>query len=68
MVIHLTAFWVFSLPLGVVLGLAPRWLPWAPAQPMAAQGFWIALVLGLTIAALGLTALLRRVARSRLKY
>lgn len=66
MVIHLTAFWVFSLPLGYVLGLAPAWAPWAPAQPMAAQGFWIALVLGLTIAALGLTALLRQVARSRL--
>ena len=66
MVIHLTAFWVFSLPLGVVLGLAPRWAPWAPAQPMAAQGFWIALVLGLTIAATGLTVLLRHVARSRI--
>jgi MATE family multidrug resistance protein len=66
MVIHLTAFWVFSLPLGYVLGLAPGWAPWAPAQPMAAQGFWIALVLGLTIAALGLTWLLRQVARSRL--
>ncbi len=67
MVIHLTAFWVFSLPLGVTLGLAPRWLPWAPAQPMAAQGFWIALAVGLTIAALGLTSLLRQLARSRLK-
>lgn len=66
MVIHLTAFWVFSLPLGYVLGLAPAWAPWAPAQPMAAQGFWIALVLGLTIAALGLTGLLRQVARSRI--
>lgn len=66
MVIHLTAFWVFSLPLGYLLGLAPAWAPWAPAQPMAAQGFWIALVLGLTVAALGLTALLRQVARSRL--
>ncbi|MDO8319203.1 MATE family efflux transporter [Rhodoferax sp.] len=66
MVIHLTAFWVFSLPLGYVLGLAPAWAPWAPTQPMAAQGFWIALVLGLTIAALGLTWLLRQVARSRL--
>ncbi|MGB4360290.1 MAG: MATE family efflux transporter, partial [Rhodoferax sp.] len=66
MVIHLTAFWVFSLPLGYVLGLAPGWAPWAPTQPMAAQGFWIALVLGLTIAALGLTWLLRQVARSRL--
>jgi MATE family multidrug resistance protein len=66
MVIHLTAFWVFSLPLGYCLGLAPSWMPWAPAQPMAARGFWIALVVGLTIAALGLTALLRHVARSRL--
>jgi MATE family multidrug resistance protein len=66
MVIHLTAFWVFSLPLGYGLGLAPNWMPWAPAQPMAAQGFWISLIVGLTIAALGLTALLRQVARSRL--
>jgi MATE family multidrug resistance protein len=66
MVIHLTAFWVFSLPLGYCLGIAPAWVPWAPAQPMAAQGFWIALTVGLTIAALGLTALLRHVARSRL--
>jgi MATE family multidrug resistance protein len=66
MVIHLTAFWVFSLPLGYGLGLAPSWMPWAPAQPMAAQGFWISLIVGLTIAALGLTALLRQVARSRL--
>ncbi|HOE40273.1 MAG TPA: MATE family efflux transporter [Rhodoferax sp.] len=66
MVIHLTAFWVFSLPLGYALGIAPNWLAWAPARPMAAQGFWIALVVGLTIAALGLVWLLRRVARSRL--
>ncbi|WP_296490854.1 MATE family efflux transporter [Rhodoferax sp.] len=66
MVIHLTAFWVFSLPLGYILGLAPAWAPWAPAQAMAAQGFWLALVLGLTIAAAGLTWLLRHVARSRI--
>lgn len=66
MVIHLTAFWVFSLPLGYALGIAPAWLRWAPVSPMGAQGFWIALVVGLTIAALGLTALLRHVARSRL--
>jgi MATE family multidrug resistance protein len=67
MAIHLTAFWVFSLPLGYVLGLAPSWLTWGPTQPMMAQGFWLALVVGLTIAALGLVMLLRRVARSRLK-
>lgn len=63
MAIHLTAFWVFSLPLGVVLGLAPGWTPWHPAEPMAAQGFWTALVVGLTVAAAGLVWLLRRVAR-----
>lgn len=67
MVIHLTAFWGFALPLGCVLGLAPDWLPWRPTQAMAAQGFWIALVLGLTIAALGLVILLRRVARVHLR-
>jgi MATE family multidrug resistance protein len=66
MAIHLTAFWVFSLPIGYVLGLAPPWLAWAPAQAMRAQGFWIALIVGLTIAALGLVWLLRRVARSRI--
>jgi len=60
MLIHLTAFWGLCLPLGVVLGLAPDWLPWRPAQAMAAQGFWIALVAGLAIAALGLTWLLKR--------
>lgn len=66
MLIHLTAFWVFSLPLGYALGIAPDWLPWAPATPLAAQGFWIALIVGLTVAALGLTALLRYVARDHL--
>ena len=35
-------------------GAAPGWVAWAPAQPMAAQGFWISLIVGLTIAALGL--------------
>jgi MATE family multidrug resistance protein len=66
MVLHLSAFWGVSLPLGCVLGLAPQWLPWAPAQPMAAQGFWIALIVGLSIAAIGLVILLRKVARQRM--
>ena len=66
MVIHLTAFWVFSLPLGYALGIAPDWLPWQPVQPMAAQGFWISLVVGLTIAAVGLVMLLRVVAKNHL--
>jgi MATE family multidrug resistance protein len=66
MVIHLAAFWGLSLPLGCVLGLAPAWLPWRPVQAMAAQGFWIALVIGLTIAALALTWLLNRLSLQRL--
>ena len=66
MVLHLAAFWGFSLPLGVVLGLAPQWLPFAPAQPMQAQGFWIALVVGLTVAASGLAFMLRNVTRKRI--
>ncbi len=66
MVIHLTAFWVVAIPLGCALGLAPDWLPWRPAEPMRAHGFWIALVVGLTVAALGLMVLLRSVARRHL--
>ncbi|MBI2749491.1 MAG: MATE family efflux transporter [Burkholderiales bacterium] len=61
MVIHLTAFWVVALPLGCVLGLAPPWLPWRPAEPMQAQGFWIALVAGLTVAGVALSWLLHHV-------
>ncbi|MFM2049938.1 MAG: hypothetical protein RL682_429 [Pseudomonadota bacterium] len=61
MVIHLTAFWLVSLPLGYALGLAPAWLPWQQ-EPMGAAGFWLALIVGLTIAALGLVVLLRRTA------
>lgn len=60
MVIHMTAFWGICLPLGVLLGLAPSWLPWHPVEAMAARGFWIALVVGLVIAALGLVWLLQR--------
>ncbi|MFT6590769.1 MAG: MATE family multidrug resistance protein [Rhodoferax sp.] len=66
MLIQLTAFWVFSLPLGYALGLAPDWLPWVPAQPMASTGFWLALAIGLTVAAIGMTLLLRYVTRQRL--
>ncbi|SFZ79166.1 multidrug resistance protein, MATE family [Chitinimonas taiwanensis DSM 18899] len=66
MLIHLAAFWGFSLPLGCVLGLAPDWLPWRPVEAMAAKGFWIALVVGLTVAALGLSWFLDRLSRSRL--
>lgn len=67
MVIHLGAFWGLCLPLGIVLGLAPDSLPWRPAQPLSAHGFWTALVLGLTIAAIALTVLLHRLSLSRVR-
>ncbi|OYU44911.1 MAG: MATE family efflux transporter [Burkholderiales bacterium PBB4] len=61
MAIHLTAFWAVSLPLGCLLGLAPEWAPWRPAQAMQAQGFWIALIVGLSVAGSALTWLLHRI-------
>ncbi|MDB5851425.1 MAG: family efflux transporter, partial [Rhodoferax sp.] len=64
MLIHLGAFWGICLPLGCALGLAPAWLPWRPVEPMAAQGFWTALMVGLTVAALGLTWLLHRLSKA----
>ena len=67
MLIQLLAFWVFALPLGCVLGLAPKGFPFSPATPMAASGFWIALVLGLTVAAVLLTWYLDRLSRQRLR-
>jgi len=66
MVIQLVAFWGFSLPLGCVLGLAPQWFPWSPAVPMETTGFWIGLVLGLTVAAVLLTWTLERLSRQRI--
>ncbi len=68
MLIHLVAFWGFSLPLGCLLGLGlvPGWLPWAPFTPMATTGFWVGLVLGLTIAALLLLRLLAQLSKQRI--
>lgn len=66
MQIQLLAFWGVSLPLGFVLGTAPRWIPFAPAVPMQATGYWIGLVLGLTVAGLLLAGSLRQLARARI--
>jgi MATE family multidrug resistance protein len=66
MFIQLTAFWGFSLPVGCLLGLAPAWMPWHPAQPMAASGFWIGLALGLTVAATLLAWYLNRLSLRRI--
>ena len=67
MQIQVLAFWGFALPVGCILGLAPAWFPWSPAQPMAAGGFWIGLVLGLTIAAVLLTWSLHRLSALRVR-
>jgi MATE family multidrug resistance protein len=65
MIIQVLSFWGCALPLGYVLGLAPTWLPFSPGAPMAAAGFWLALVLGLTIAAVLLTWALARLSNQR---
>ncbi len=65
MFIHLGSFWGLALPLGCVLGLAPAWLPWRPVQAMGAEGFWIALVVGLSVAAVSLVWLLQRLSLQR---
>jgi MATE family multidrug resistance protein len=65
MVIQMIAFWGVALPVGWILGLAPGWFPWSPAQPMAATGFWIGLVLGLTVAALLLAWSLNSLSKRR---
>ena len=67
MLIHLMAFYGFALPIGCVLGLAPAWMPWHPATPMAAHGFWIGLVLGLTVAGGFLLAYLPRISTLRVR-
>lgn len=67
MVIQMIAFWGVALPVGWILGLAPGWFPWSPAQPMKATGFWIGLVLGLTVAAILLAWSLNRLSTQRVR-
>ena len=67
MQIQVFAFWGFAMPVGYVLGLAPAWFPWSPAVPMAATGFWIGLVLGLTIAAVLLSWSLNSLSKRRVR-
>jgi MATE family multidrug resistance protein len=67
MIIQLLAFWGFALPAGCILGLAPDWAPWHPAAPMRANGFWIGLAGGLTIAAVLLSLELHSLARRRVR-
>jgi MATE family multidrug resistance protein len=55
------------LPVGVILGWAPAWFPWSPAAPMQATGFWIGLVLGLTVAAILLASSLNKLSKLRMR-
>jgi MATE family multidrug resistance protein len=65
MVIQMIAFWGVALPVGWILGWAPSWFPWSPAAPMQATGFWIGLVLGLTVAAVLLAWSLNSLSKRR---
>ncbi|WP_296947131.1 MATE family efflux transporter [uncultured Massilia sp.] len=67
MVIQMIAFWGVALPAGWILGLAPAWFPWSPDKPMAATGFWIGLVLGLTVAAVLLAWALDKLSTLRVR-
>lgn len=55
------AYWVVGLPAGILLGRTDTFVP-----PMGAAGFWIALVIGLTIGAILLLYRLRIIARRHL--
>lgn len=50
------SYWVIGLPLGYSLALTDLWGP-----PMGARGFWISLIIGLSIAAVLLGLRLRKV-------
>jgi MATE family multidrug resistance protein len=67
MVIQMIAFWGVALPAGWVLGWAPGWFPWSLGAPMQAQGFWIGLVLGLTVAAVLLAWELQQLSKRRIR-
>ncbi len=56
----IVAYWVISLPLGYTLALTYFW-----GAPMGARGFWISLIIGLSVAALLLLSRLRRVEKRR---
>ncbi len=55
MLLTIVAYWVVGLPVGYVLGLTDWLVP-----PMGAQGFWIGLVAGLTVAAILLNIRVKR--------
>jgi MATE family multidrug resistance protein len=59
MLFSIIAYWFIGLPLGYILGLTDLITP-----PMAAKGFWIGLIFGLTISAILLSLRLYAITRS----
>lgn len=67
MMIHAVSFWGIGLGLGVILGLMLPVRPeWGWSGPLGVEGFWAALVLSLTVAAVLLVWYLNRISRLRL--
>ncbi len=60
LIMVIVAYWVIGLPLGYSLGLTEFF-----GAPMGAKGFWISLIVGLSVAAVLLGLRLRRVGRKR---
>ncbi len=57
LIIHLTAFWVIGIPLGYALTFGI-----GPFKPHGPAGYWLALVIALTFAAIALYTFFRRIA------
>jgi MATE family multidrug resistance protein len=60
MIIHMTAFWVFGIPLGYLLTFGV-----GNFQGIGVRGYWIALIIALTITAYALYILFRRVSNDQ---
>ncbi|MCP3867815.1 MAG: MATE family efflux transporter [Gammaproteobacteria bacterium] len=56
------AYWVITLPLGYALGLGDLL-----TAPKGAEGFWIALVVGLSLSGILMTARLRRISQAHVQ-
>ncbi len=56
LIIHLTAFWVIGIPLGYALTFGV-----GPFSPQGPAGYWLALVIALSFAAISLFAFFRRI-------
>ena len=60
MVIHMTAFWVIGIPLGYLLTFGI-----GAFEGLGVRGYWIALIIALTITALALQFLFTRTSNSQ---